>query len=488
MLQELQFTIRPKYTIMSSDQIEYLYNRALDILEQVGVQVLHSEALDLLKQAGSFVNSNRVARIKPHTVEQAIQTVPKKLTIYDRNGTPAMELGGPNTGGLNTYYGTGSDLRQHYDLNTGEIRLTRSEDIANMSRVVDALPNMDFVMSYGIPSDCDLEKVYQTEFVQMVSNTTKPIIFTSDNYDVSCQILEMAAIVAGGRPTLEEKPFVLNYSQPTSPLKHSEDAFGKLMACAEYGIPVCYPPGLMPGASAPVTLAGAIIQSLAEGLTALVVLQLKRQGSSIVLCGAHGCMDMRTMINVYAAPERLMTQAALAGVYQYFGIPTWGMSGISDAILLDEQAGVEYGVSSLWAALSGVNLAHDVGYLGSGMVGDLRAIVLNDEINSYVRHMLCKGIKVDNEHLAMETIQRVGHSSNFLDDPHTFQHFRSSLWSPELFNRSDIQRWEEKGSISIKKQLGEKVRQILNEHSPQPLKPEVTEELNRRLTSKNSNP
>ena len=83
MLQELQFTIRPKYTIMSSDQIEYLYNRALDILEQVGVQVLHPEALDLLEQAGSFVNSNRVARIKPHTVEQAIQTVPKKLTIYD---------------------------------------------------------------------------------------------------------------------------------------------------------------------------------------------------------------------------------------------------------------------------------------------------------------------------------------------------------------------------------------------------------------------
>jgi len=103
---------------------------------------------------------------------------------------------------------------------------------------------------------------------------------------------------------------------------------------------------------------------------------------------------------VYVAPERLMTQAALAKVYQYFGIPTWGFGGCTDALNLDEQAAMEFGMMSMWAPLCGINLAHDVGYLGSGMIGDLRAIVLNDEINAYVRHLLCRGVSVDRDHVA----------------------------------------------------------------------------------------
>jgi trimethylamine--corrinoid protein Co-methyltransferase len=275
------------------------------------------------------------------------------------------------------------------------------------------------------------------------------------------------------------KPFVLNYSQPTSPLQHSEDAIGKMFACADHQIPVVYPPGMIPGATAPATLAGVLVQSLAESFSALVIHQLRRRGAPIVLGGAHGCMDMRTAVNVYAAPERLKTQAALVAIYQKFELPTWGFGGCTDALVLDAQAGNEFGMVALWASLCGVNLAHDVGYLGSGMVGDLRAIVLNDEINAYVRSILRQGTAVDREHLAFDAIQRVVAGGNYLEDDHTLQHFRTEFWQPKLSNRDSLAVWQQKGSPEIVEQAGEIVKDHLGSRTDSGLDPKLNKELGR---------
>lgn len=469
MKSDCDFVIRPKLQTLSESEVEYLFGRALEVIECVGVRVLHPEAIELLKSAGASVSDKSIAKIKPCLVENAIKSVPKQLMIYDREGNPAMRIGGKNTGGLNTYYGTGSDLTHMYDPFTENIRLTVSDDIGNMAKIVDYLNDIDFVMSYGIPSDVSLDKIYQTEFVQMVENTTKPIIFTSDNGKVSKEIIEMAAIAVGGIETLVRKPFIINYAQPTSPLQHSGDALEKMFVCAEYGIPVVYPPGMIPGATAPVTIAGAIIQSIAEGFSALTIHQLKRKSAPIILCGAHGCMDMRTSINVYAAPERLMTEAALSSVYQYFEIPTWGFGGCSDALIIDAQAGMEFGMMSLWAALCGINMAHDVGYLGSGMVGDLRAIVFNDEINRYVRHILNKGVGINAVTLALDLIKKVGPGGNFLMEEHTLNHFRDELWKPFFINRDNLKGWRDKKEPRVEIILGKKVKEILNNYESQPL-------------------
>jgi trimethylamine--corrinoid protein Co-methyltransferase len=472
-----EFTIRPTLQVMSAVQIESFVAAAMEVLETTGIKVMHSEAIELLDRLGAKRGQGNVVRLKPRLVEMAMASAPKRLVIYNRNGEPAMTLGGVHCGGASTYFGTGSDLKWTYDPITGELRATVAHDIADMARVVDYLPDMDFIMSYGIPSDAPAKRVYRTEFFQMVTNSTKPIVFTSDNGADARLIVEMAAAVAGGLDRLRERPFVLAYSQPTSPLQHSQDALGKLLACAELGVPVCYPPGMMPGATAPCTMAGAITQSLAEALSALVIQQAKCPGGGIVLCGAHGCFDMRTSINVYAAPERLMTQAALAAIYQHYGLPTWGFGGCTDAQVMDEQAGAEFGLLSLWAVLTGINLAHDTGYLGSGMVGDLRAIVHNNEINSYVRHLLVRGVPVHDDTRALSTISAVGPGGQFLDKDHTFNHFRRELWSPGLSNRLNLTAWQSAGSTTMGLRLGEKVREILRAHQPIPLNGKVTERL-----------
>jgi trimethylamine---corrinoid protein Co-methyltransferase len=475
----MNFTVRPRMTVLNREEIEYLYAGALEVLERIGVRVFHPEALNLLREAGASIHPDSLVKIRSTLVEKAIQSVPKRLSIYDREGKPAMELGGGNTGGMNTYYGTGSDLKNTYDPYTGELRSTVSRDIANMARVSDALPNIEFLMSYGIPSDCPLDRVYRTEFFEMMGNSTKPIVFTSDNGADSRRIIDMAAVVAGGMDRLREKPFIINYSQPTSPLQHSLDAMGKVFVCAEAGIPVVYPPGMIPGATAPVTMAGAITQSIAESLSALVIHQLKREGAPIILCGAHGWLDMSSAINVYAAPGRLMTQAALTAVYQHFGIPTWGFGGCTDAQVFDQQAGMEFAMLNLWASLCGVNLAHDTAYVGSGMVGCLRSLVYDDEIISYVRHILCRGVIVNQETQAMEVLERVGPGGHFMMDDHTLHHFREELWKPFLSNRDRYEAWKEKGGKTIGEKADEKVKEILKKHISKPLPQDIVDELER---------
>jgi trimethylamine--corrinoid protein Co-methyltransferase len=471
------FKIRPKLIGLSKEEIEILYNGALEVLERIGVKVFHPEALKLLKEAGVMISEDSLAQMKYPLVERALRTVPKRLYIYDREGKPTLELGGGNTGGLNTYYGTGSDLKNTYDIYTGELRPSVAEDIANMAKVVDYLPNFDFLMSHGIPSDVPLDRVYRTEFVEMVRNSTKPIVFTSDNGDDSRRIIEMAAVVVGGMENLRAKPFVMNYSQPTSPLQHSLDALGKILTCAELNIPTVYPPGMIPGATAPTTMAGAITQSIAESLSALVVHQLKREGAPIVLCGAHGWLDMKSAINVYAAPGRLLTEAALTAFYQHFEIPTWGFGGCTDAHVFDQQAGMEFAMFSLWAGLCGVNLAHDTAYLGSGTIGCLRSLVYNDEIISYVRHILCRGVKMNRETQAIDAMERVGPGGHFLMDQHTLDHFKEELWRPFLSNRERYETWKEKGAKTVGDKADEKVKEILEHHVPRPLSQDILQQL-----------
>ena len=472
-----EFSIRPTLQVMSPVQVESFVAAAMEVLETTGIRVMHPEAVELLDKIGAKRTPSGLVRLKPRLVEAAVASAPKRLVIYDRNGEPALTLGGGHCGGANTYFGTGSDLKWTYDPISGKLRMTVAQDIADMARVVDSLPDMDFIMSYGIPSDVPAQRIYRTEFLQMVANSTKPIVFTSDNGQDARLIVEMAATVVSGLDRLRERPFVLAYSQPTSPLQHSQDALGKLLVCAELGIPVCYPPGMMPGATAPCTMAGAITQSLAEALSALVIHQAKSPGAGIVLCGAHGCFDMKTSVNIYAAPERLMTEAALAAIYQHYGLPTWGFGGCTDAQVMDEQAGAEFGLLTLWAILTGINLAHDTGYLGSGMIGDLRALVHNDEIISYARHLLVRGVPVNEDTRALSAIAAVGPGGHFLDKDHTFNHFRKELWFPGQSNRRNLTAWQSAGSSTMGLRLGEKVQEILRAHQPKPLDGKVTDRL-----------
>ena len=264
----------PQYRLLSRSQIQELHRATLEVLATVGVRVHHAEARDMLQAAGSRIKEGDIVQIPDFLVEEAIRSAPSHVAIYDRQGKQAMLLGDRRS-----YYGLGTDLLQTCDLETGELRQSCLQDVANAARVADFCQEIDFIASHGFPHEVHQNMAFVAEFMVQLENSTKPIYFTAACGEDLAVIVEMAVTVAGGEGHLREKPFLIHYAEPISPLVHSTAAIDKLLICADRGIPLNYAPALLSGGTGPVTLAGAIITANAEALSGLVMQQLRVKGA-----------------------------------------------------------------------------------------------------------------------------------------------------------------------------------------------------------------
>jgi trimethylamine---corrinoid protein Co-methyltransferase len=453
----------PQFRILDEAQILRIYQSALRVMDEVGVRVNLSKAVDILARNGARVKDKNVVEIPSFLVEGAVQSAPSNVVLYNRRKEPVMELGDRRI-----YFGTGTDLPKTVDLVTREIRDTKAADIVASTVISDAAQNIDFIASYGLPRDIPPGLHYIRCFQLEVENSVKPIFFTAGSLQDLEVILEMASAVAGSRKDLARHPFLVQYSEPTSPLTHSEEAVSKLISCAENRIPINYTPGLLIGSTGPVTLAGALAVSVAEALSGLVIHQLANKGAPIITGVAAVGMDMLRATISYTAPEFRLTHSAYADLFHYLGLPIWGTAGCSDSQFPDLQAGAEYGFTLLNAALDGCNLIHDCGYIGQGFVASPEMILFANEVIGVVKRYM-RGFEVDDEHLAMEVIRKVGPGGHFLSEKHTLDHFMKEHWRPTLFNRENLPNWIKKGKKTVDQKLIEKALEILKNHKPEPL-------------------
>lgn len=448
--------------VFNKQQVEALHEATLTILEKTGVEVQEEEGLALLKDAGAKVDGKR-ARIPAHLVEHALSTAPSRVDICNRSGNHAMCLED-----CQIHFGTGSDLPFANDLESGKRRLALKEDTARAAKVSDALTNIDFVMSLGLSSDVPPETSDLHQFEAMLLNTEKPIIFTAHARENMEDILEMAAIAAGGKAALREKPFIILYAEPSSPLRHTREAAEKLLLAAENHVPVIYTPAVIIGATGPVTLAGSLAIANSELLSGLVIHQLKAKGAPIIYGGGVPTMDMSTGTCTYGSPELHLCGSALSTMSRYYGLPIFGTAGCTDAMTFDQQAAFEAGYNLLISALSGVNLIHDVGFMGSGSISSLELLVACNEGIGLVKRLV-QGIDVTPETLAVDVIDKVGPGGNFITQRHTAKHMRREMWFPKLFNRNNYDAWEAMGSPTLGDKARAQALEILAGHTPQKL-------------------
>lgn len=459
MVANAQNFVQPQYRLMSQQQIERIHGAVLNLLKTVGVRVLHTGGLQLLTGAGCVLKDESTVLIPEELVERCIQSAPSRITLFNRLGQPAMQLEGRNI-----HFGLGTDLITTFDLETRLTRPSLLHDVAQAARVADACEEIDFIASFALPSDVPTNTMYIESFRTEVENSTKPIFFTAAEAKDLTYIHQLASIVAGSEAILRERPFLINYSEPTSPLTHSYGAVSKLLFCAEKGIPICYTPAAMMGASAPVTLAGALVQSIAEALSGLVIHQLMAKGAPIISGVGLPLLDMRTSCVSYSAPELRLSNSAFADIFHYYNLPMWSTSG-SDSHCLDEQAAMEHAQGILLAALDGANLIHDIGYLGQGLLGNPASIVMCNEIISYTKRLL-KGFSLEEDMFAWDAIRETGPGGNYLMHDHTLRYFRKELWKPHLINRDSPDRWLAKDGLSYKERAIQKTRDILKNYQP----------------------
>ena len=461
---------KPHLRVIDQEQIDQVHLATLEVLERTGVNFNHEGALELLDGAGARVDGNRV-RIPSWMTEDAIRKAPCRVILGRRDGERAVFLEGDKV-----TFGPSLDCLDYLDPITDERRRFASDDCRITATVADALPNYTWVMTIGLACDFPAEIADRVVARQVFTHCEKPLVFCCKDLNSLRDIYEMAVLVAGGEERFRQAPNIVLYTEPISPLVHYGPAIGKMLFCAERGIPQINYPAPQAGATAPATLAGTLVQGNAESLSGLVLTQLVRPGAPFIYGALSTVMDMQTMIFSYGAPEMSLMVAAMAQMAQHYRLPYFGTAGCSDAKFPDPQAAAEAAFSCLSSALSGANLVHDPGWIDHGSVASPGQMVLVHEVLDMV-HQYMRGIPVNDETLAVDLIDRVGPAGHYLREDHTFNHFRE-VWYPKLFDRTIHARWLEQGGKRFEERLRERTQEVMK-HEPAPLPSDVLKELDK---------
>ena len=459
-----------QFKVLSENQIEEIFYSALEVLERTGGAIYHEEALELFKNSNAIVEGNRV-RIPTTMVEEALNFYPRKITLKGRSGKRSLHLQKDTVA-----FGTGSDLPFTYDRETGERRRTKYNDVTNAAKLVDALDNYDFFMSHGIVGDAPNPQTYDRhQFMAMLENCTKPMVVTSVDGEGLEDLWKMGCMIQGGEEEFRLNPLFVAYIEPISPLKNDRTAVEKLLFAAEKKIPAMYTPCPSSGATAPATIAGMLVQSLAETLLAAVMCHLKNPGMPLIMGGVTTVLDMKQSSYSYGAPELSLASAANTDISKWLNLLMFSTGGCSDSKILDEQAASEQMMNLFYSYLSGANLVHDVGYIDHGTNASLESLVLNQEMMGMVRQF-GKGINTDDEHLALDLIENQGPGGEYVTTDHTFEHWKEWFF-PKLQDRSDYETWVKNGSKTMGDRVKERTQHLLDTYKPEPLEEGLKKEL-----------
>ncbi len=459
----------PQFRLLSDSQLEELHLATLQILGQTGISFANcQQALDILQEAGADVSNPDRVKIPSHLVEQALRTAPKMITLYTRDGQPAMVLNGM-TG---SHFG-GTAIGPHYlDPYTKKSRLTYAQDIADAARVVDALPNLEWIINCGIQRTVPDSIAEVVSLLQVILNTSKPVAVAINDVSGFREMVELCSVVAGGEERLRKKPFLVGSSEPVSPLTQEKEAVEVSLICAEKGIPNFVYSMPLAGATTPATWPGVLVIPAAEFLSQLVVIQLKYPGAPVIFGSMPNIMDMKTTIYPYGAPELSLLVAALTKLSHYYKLPILGTAGCTDADMIGAQAAAEATYGILMSALSGADFVHDVGVMYHATMMSPELMVFGNEVIDMVKVSM-GGIEINQDTLPLDLIEKKGPRANYISEKHTLKHFRK-FWAPTLFDRS-VTRGE--NTRNCEERVNETTIRLMETHQPRPLPEDVVKEL-----------
>ena len=451
------------YSRMGKEECEKIHLASLEILQRVGVDVHDEKARGYLVRGGAKADGLRV-RIPEYMVTRALSTAPKRITLYNRNGKVAMRAGG-----YRSYFGGGSDCLNVLDHRTGERRRPTLNDVRTASTLLDALPEIDFVMSAFLPEDVDSRIYDRYQMEVMLNNTTKPIVFVTPDFEGCAAAVEMCEIVSGGPEAFQQRPFATCYINVTSGLTANAEALQKCMYLAEKGLPQLYIPLNAGGVNSPVTTAGCMASMNAGILLGIVLSQLVREGTAIAIPGWNGGpYNLQTMVGNYVLADE---QGVPTSMGKYYDLPVFGLGGSTDSKILDQQSGFEITLSLMTALLHGANIVHDVGFMDSGLQGSLQNMVISNEILGFLRAATA-GVVVNDETLALDVIEELGPTGNYLGHEHTLRHYKEPFYS-KLVDKNPFSVWQKRGSTSMEERASKFVDGILASHKAEPLPADI---------------
>lgn len=455
--------------LLTNDQLDSIHEASLRIMGKSGVRFDSENARKHLLSAGCTAHPDRkdVIRFPRSVVNDAVKKIPRHPTFYARD--PAWDV--KYDGETMFPYSGGGDPKM-VDLETGVVRPATLEDVEAAARLGDALGNSCYASSLVVPNEVPAEILGIKIAEAAVKNSVKAVTGYAPNPEAVDFIVKMLECVSGGEEEFRRRPLITLSGSPSSPLTYSRHVSDVLIRSLELGVPYTVVPCPVAGGSGPQSLAGSLALQNAELLAGIVLMQAVNGNLATVYAGRVCLMDPRSGRDLWAIPEQGLASIAmiqLAGKYGMVAdacgmtseMPTWGM-----------QMGLERMETVLLPALGG---AESVSGIGGGWEGAscLEMMVVDNEILNDVERLM-RGIQVDEEHLALDVIDKVGPMGNFLAQPHTMNHLRKGeMRISDFWDKRTGEKLRGEGTHDIRDEARVRTRKLLKDHVPEPLDRDV---------------
>ncbi|MHA1223068.1 MAG: trimethylamine methyltransferase family protein [Candidatus Heimdallarchaeaceae archaeon] len=452
--------MRPVLNILEDELKEKVIEEAFEILEEIGVCVENDEAKQILQREGIYIEENNLAKIPRDIVKQALKSVPSSIELYNRDGDLVTCLKEDNI-----CFNPGSTALKVLDPETNRIRSAMTKDYIDFTKVTEQMEHIHAQSTAIICSDVPKEISDRYRLYLSLIFSKKPIItgtFAKESFEV---MKDMLIIIRGSEEELRRKPLAIFDACPSPPLKWSDLTCQSIIDCAKYGIPSEFVSMPMTGANAPVTILGSIVQHTAETLAGVVITQLVSPRAPVIWGGSPAAFDMRKGTTPMGSIDTMLLDLGYVEVGKYLNLPTHAYLGMSDAKILDAQAGFETGMGALLAGIKGINMISGPGMIDFETTQSIQKLVIDNEICGMV-YKFNKGIIQRDEPIAKNLLIDLVEKGHLLSHDHTLKWFKEEHFIPsQIIDRSTNEEWVNKGGKSIGKRAKERVEQLLHKYS-----------------------
>ncbi len=431
-----------RYKPLTDNDMQRIHATALDALEQIGLADAPQSGIDIMTAAGAILGDDGRLRFPRALVEDSLAKACKDITLCGRDPKHDLHLNGNRV-----HFGTAGAAVHMVDVYGKNYRDSTLQDLHDAARITDTLDNIHFLQRPMVCRDItdnremDLNTIYAT-----CSGTTKHIGTSFTDPDYVADALEMLHLIAGGEDKWRERPFLSNSNCfVVPPMKFATESCQVMEACIRGGMPVLLLSAGMAGATAPSTVAGAIVQAVAECLAGIVYVNAIKPGHPAIFGTWPFGLDLRTGAMTGGSGEQALLSAGCAQMHKFYGLPGGAAAGIADSKLPDMQAGWEQMCSNVMAGLSGLNMVYEAAGMHASLLGFCHeSLILGDDLIGQALRCV-RGIEVDDETLALEQIRDVclGGPGHYLGTDATLSRMQTDHVYPTLGDRTSPKEWAE---------------------------------------------
>ncbi len=453
---------------LDKNEINLIHDQSLKSLREIGIKVHSKPVLEILEKNGSSVDYDAmVAKIPEKMVHQALETVQKEFSLCARDPdrdlkVPTKSLPWMTTSGLAVFVN---------DYEAGKYRDSTRKDIASFTRLGDAVDCCDFLWTSLTAQDVTPLAHGPHELWVTMQNTTKHVqgVTAQSAEDAKVQI-ELAALIAGGKAELRKRPLFSVIACPIAPLTYERGSIEAQVELAKAGIPVASMSMSIGGLSAPITVAGMLVNINTENLGSIVISQMAAPGAPHIYCSESAPMDLMTGNINYSAVEKTFLSIGLKQMADRYNLPSlvadagWGREvegGIEDVITP---------INQLVGILSRSDLVTGLGAVDSAKGISFEQFIIDSYMWDCCMNYLHEA-QITEEKRGLDTIQEVGHGNDFLTHPHTIKYLRGELtaWEGEKLDLLNMDKKE------MPAEAHRIVKGILDTHQVEPLADDLIE-------------